>query len=394
MGALLLAIFANCGEKAPNLKPYGEKVQIPPLNPPPRSYWPTNGWKTKSLKEAGWKEDKISALEEYAFTIEGTEEDRLGTRTDAVVIVHKGFIVYERYARGYKSNDKHLIWSIAKSYTNALVGRAIEKGLLKLDDPAYLYVPELAKTEDHKKITIRHLMTMTSGLAANEGYESNPLNSTVVAMLYTMGRSNMGAYISNLPLRAEPGTRVYYSSGDTNILTYALKNIYDNLANEKYEDMPWKELFSPLGIQDITFERDGSGVFVGSSYIYTTPRDLAKFGYLYLNDGIWEGKRLLSSDWIVFTRTPSMGYQTTKPYIGFDKDIYTAQWYANTGVPDVGIPKPLPDAPEDTFYASGHWGQRLYVIPSKDLVVVRVGDDRDVKYFDNNKFLKLILESM
>ncbi len=388
--AIFLGI-ANCGNPLSNLEPYGAKISPLPLNPPTRSYWPTKGWRTKTLKEAGWKESEFQKFEDYTFTITGTEEDRLGTRTDGVVIIHKGFLVYERYARGYSAEDKHLIWSITKSYINALVGRAIQKGLMNLDDPAYTYVPELNSTEAHRKITIRHLLTMTSGISANEGYESNPLNSTVIAMLYTLGRENMGAYIASLPMRAEPGTLVYYSSGDTNILSLALKNVY---GEEKYANLPWEDIFLPLGIENVTFERDRSGVFVGSSYIYTTPRDLAKFGYLYLNNGIWEGKQILSSEWIAFTRTPSMGYPTTPYFPGIQKDIYTAHWYANSGVPDVGIPKPMPDVPDDAFYGSGHWGQRLFVIPSRDLVVVRVGDDRDSKYFDNNLFLKLILESM
>lgn len=387
---MFIVFFLGCGKPKVELKAYGEPVSISNLNPPPRDYWPTSGWRTAEPQKMGMDPAKLAEMEKYAFTIEGTEEDRQGTRTDAVVIIKGGYLVYEKYARGYERDSKHLIWSIAKSYINTLVGMAIEDGKIQLDDPAYILVPELAKTEDHKKITIRHLITMTSGLAANEGYESNPLNSTVIAMLYTLGRENMGAYAAHLGIRAEPGTYVYYSSCDTNILSLTLKNSY----GENYNDLPWKKLFNPLGIKDITFEKDGSGTYVGSSYIYTTPRDLAKFGYLYLNNGKWENKTLLKSEWINFTREPSMGYGKTPYYDGLEENVYTAQWYANTGVPNAGIPKTIPDAPDDTFYASGHWGQRLFIIPSLDIVVVRLGDDRNTKYWDDNLFLKSIVESV
>ncbi|MCC5816283.1 MAG: serine hydrolase [Leptospira sp.] len=396
MRYLVVFIFVStlfmigCGKGKVELKSYGDPVNIADLNPPKRDYWPTQGWKTASPESKGMDSEKLKEMEKYAFTIDGTEEDRQGTRTDGVVIIRGGYLVYENYARGYEKDSKHLIWSIAKSYINTLVGVAIQNNKINLDDPAYNIVPELSKTPEHKKITIRHLLTMTSGLAANEGYESNPLNSTVIAMLYTMGRKNMGTYSAELPMRAEPGTFVYYSSCDTNILSLALKNVY----GDEYENLPWKELFNPLGIKNITFEHDASKTYVGSSYIYTTPRDLAKFGYLYLNNGKWENKTLLSKDWINFTRTPSIGYGKTPYYDGLEENVYTAQWYANTGVPDAGIPKPIPDAPSDTFYGSGHWGQRIFVIPSLDMVVVRLGDDRNTKYWDNNQFLKYIVESV
>jgi CubicO group peptidase (beta-lactamase class C family) len=333
---------------------------------------------------------KLAAMEDYAFARQGTEEDRDGTRTDSVVIIKDGFLVYEKYARGYGPKDKHLIWSITKSYINAWVGIAVREGKIGLDDLANQYLGFEELSPDHNKITIRNLLQMSSGLSANEGYESSPLNSTVIAMLYTNGRENMGEYCFRLPMRAEPGSFVYYSSCDTNILSLILQKIY----GEDYSEFPKKKIFEPLGITDITWEKDGSGVYVGSSYIYTTPRDLAKFGYLYLNNGNWEGKKILPNGWVTFTRTPASGYSTTPYYEGLEKDNYTAHWYANTGVPEAGIPRPIPDAPAGTFFGSGHWGQRIYIIPELDMVVVRMGDDRNTKFFDENRFLKSIVEAV
>jgi CubicO group peptidase (beta-lactamase class C family) len=391
---LLLAFLlfsANCGKPKVELQPYGEAVEIKDLTPAKRSYWPTQGWREASPSSQGMNPDKLKEMEDYAFALTGLEEERDGTRTDGVVIIRNGLLVYEKYGRGYDKNQKHLIWSISKSYINTLYGIAVKKGLVQLDDPAYKYVPELNTTEDHKKITIRNLLNMSSGIEASEGYESSPLDSTVIAMLYTKGRKNMGAYSAGLGMRAEPGSYVYYSSSDTNILSLALQNIY---GKEEYSTKPWTDIFDPLGMKDVTWERDSSDVFVGSSYIYTTPRDMAKFAFLYLNNGIWENQKILPDGWVQFTRTPAPSYKTTPYYDGLEEDIYTAQWYANTGLPDLGIQKPIPDAPDDTFYGSGHWGQRVYVIPSLDLVVVRVGDDRNKKFFDNNTFLKYIVESI
>ncbi|NCN09255.1 MAG: serine hydrolase [Leptospira sp.] len=386
-----ILLLLACNKPAIELKPYGDSIKVSELKKIQRDYWPTQAWKSASPESLGMNTDKLQEMEKYSFTLTGNDEDRLGIRTDSVVIIYKGKLVYEKYAREYKKDQKHLLWSVAKSYINTLVGIAVRDGLMKLDDFAYEYVPELSVTEEHKKITINHLLTMTSGLDGREGYESNPMNSTVIAMLYTKGRSNMGAYCSSLPIIAEPGKRVYYSSCDTNILSLALQNVY---GKEKYLELPNKELFNILGIRDLTWEKDGSDVYVGSSYIYSKPTDVAKFAFLYLNNGYWNGKKILPDGWVTQARTPSEGYKTTKYYPGLEKNNYTAQWYANTGVPDAGIPKPMPDIPSDTFFGSGHWGQRVFIIPSLDLIVVRFADDRKKEDFSDNDFLKPIVESV
>jgi CubicO group peptidase (beta-lactamase class C family) len=331
----------------------------------------------------------LKKVEEYAFELTGKEEERKGIRSDGLVIIRNGQLVYEKYGRTFTKDTPHLIWSVTKSIVNTLYGIAEKKGQISLDQPASQYIPSL-NNPIHKDILLRDFMTMTSGLDANEGYESSPIFSTVVAMLYTRGRKDMGEMASSLGIRAPRSTYVYYSSLDTNVLMLALKNA---LGKETYDAYPWKELFDPLGMKNVTFERDMSGTFVGSSYLYMTPRDLAKVGYLYYHDGVWNGKRLLPEGWVEFTRTPPKGYTTTPYYKGLEETTYTAQWYSNQGVPEVGIPKALPDVPEDAFYGSGHWGQFLIVVPSQNLVVVRVGDDRE-KIFSRNQMMKLILEAI
>ncbi|MCB1137870.1 MAG: serine hydrolase [Leptospiraceae bacterium] len=380
----LFLIFAlYCAPENP--KPVSIDNSVKSLNPPVRAYWPTAGWKEKQLPGA----DRWKDLEKYAFTRTGNEEERKGIRTDGVVIIKDGYLVYERYAAGYSADMPHLTWSVSKSFVQALIGIAISKDLISLDDPVEKYIPEGKKPDT---VTIRSLLQMSSGLAANEGYESGPLKSTVIAMLYTSGRHDMAEFCASLPLRAKPGTYVYYSSCDSNIVAGALKEAIiqaegSELGPQVHARFPWKELFDPLGMSNVIWERDISGTFVGSSYVYASPRDMAKFAFLYLNDGIWEGRRILPEGWVDFSRQVAPAYGSTPEYEGWDESNMTSHWYANTGIPERGIEAPWPSAPADTFAAQGHWGQMIFIIPSMDLIIVRTGDDRDYS-FDKDTFLK------
>ncbi len=386
--AVLLILGLACQPESQNeVKSF--QVDLQPMPTFRRDYWPTRGWRERPLPEDRWNE-----LEEYAFKRQGDEEERAGIRTDGVVVIKDGYLVYERYAAGYNQDTPHLTWSVSKSVLQALIGIAEKKGTLSIDDPVEKYIPEGRK---ERSITLRHLLQMTSGLDANEGYESGPLKSTVIAMLYTRGRSDMARFCASLPARAEPGTYVYYSSCDTNILSGALKEALileqgKEEGQKAYSEYPWKELFDPLGMETAVWERDASGTFVGSSYLYASPRDMARFAFLYLNDGIWEGQRILPEYWLDFTRRVPRAYGSTAAYPGWDA-LYTSQWYANTEIPELGLEAPWPSAPRDTFAASGHWGQMIFIIPSLDMIIVRMGDDRDYS-FDKDRFLSLILKAV
>ena len=381
---LLLAL--TCSEERQDVP---EDVRLAPITAPTRAYWPTTAWRTASPESQGIDPDFLARADEYAFQRTGNEEDRAGIRTDGVVIVRNGYIVYERYARDYTAETPHLTWSVSKSFVNALFGIASEQGLLDIDEPAAKYFPALDKP-DRRSMTIRNILNMSSGISWSEGYEASPLKSSVIAMLYTRGRGDMADFTAGQSMRAQPGTYVYYSSGDSNLLMGILKNA---VPAGSYDSYAWDHLFDVIGMKGVTWERDGSGTFVGSSYIYATHRDLARFGFLYLNDGNWDGRRLFPLGWVDFTRTAAPGYRETPAYPGIEEDNYTAHWYCNTGVPGAGIPPAWPDAPRDTFAAQGHWGQYLFVIPSMDLVIVRMGDDRDHS-FDVNTFLNLVAESV
>ncbi len=370
----------------------GEKKPLPPLrksisNYVPfqrlRAYFPTKEWRKASPKEVAMDPHLLDQAVKYAFTMTGDEKNRKGVRTDALLIVKNGLLVFERYARGYTAAKRHLAWSTSKSFVNALFGIAVRYKYLTLDEPAFHFYP-LLKEGGRSSITIRHLLQMRSGLYWNEGYEASPLNSSVLAMLYTRGRRDMARFTASQKMQYPAGRVWYYSSGTTNLLVGILKEALRKKAHRQLESFAWKELFDRIGMKDVTWERDGAGNFVGSSYLYARPRDLAKFGFLYLNDGIWEGKRILPQGWVRFTASASPADQ---------KGRYGAHWWINVGRPELGISPPWPDAPNDTIATMGHWGQYIVVIPSLDLVVVRVGDDRDHS-FKLNLLLKKIIASL
>jgi CubicO group peptidase (beta-lactamase class C family) len=173
-----------------------------------------------------------------------------------------------------------------------------------------------------------------------------------------------------------------------------VRNVYNSPADakqpvDKFEDLVFNRLFKAIGMRYTTLERDGAGTPVGSSYLYTTARDLARFGYLYLHDGVWQGRRLLPEKWVRYTTTMAPAYYMTELNPEDAKENYAAHWYINVGIPERGQKPPWPDAPADTFAALGHWGQSLFVIPSLDMVAVRLADDRDGT-FDKNRYLGLL----
>lgn len=348
------------------------------------TYYPGLEWNELSPEKAGINREKLKNLEQYLFTETGKESERRGIRTDVFVLVRGGNIVFERYAHDYHKNRKHLVWSVTKSLVNALAGLAVLDGKIRTEDNAAKYFPALTGG-GKEAIQIDHLLRMSSGLYWSEGYESSPLKSSVIAMLYTRGRGDMAAFAASQDLDFPPGTHWYYSSGTTNLLTAILRNSYQ----EKFEDLIFNRLFKSIGMRFTTFERDGSGTPVGSSYLYTTGRDLARLGYLYLHDGTWQGRRILPEKWVRYTTTMAPAYYTTELNSENVRDNPGAQWYLNLGIPERNQPQPWPDAPADTFAALGHWGQSLFVIPSLDIIAVRLGDDRD-KTFDRNHYLALL----
>ena len=337
--------------------------------------WPGADW-SRQLTPAS---AALSELDSYAFPTRD-EATRRGVRTDALLVIRDGQVVYERYAEPTSAATPHLTWSMAKSILATTLGVAYGQGLFKLDAPVAAYYPPFAA---HPQVKIGHLLNWASGLDWQEDYEYAPLKSSVVAMLYTRGRSDMAAFTAAHTADAEPGARFRYSSGDSNVLSAALKGMVGEAA---YADYPWTALFNPLGVTSAVWESDAAGTFVGSSYLYMSARDLARVGLLMQREGRWREQQLLPKAWVEFNRTPFANYQPQADKA--NEPVPGGQWWLNTAA--AGARKPWPDAPSNLLAALGHWGQGLYVLPDAKLVIVRYADDRDAS-FDRNHFLKLVL---
>jgi len=334
--------------------------------------WPTRGWPTATPAEVGLDPDALATLENYLFARNGDDVDRLGQRTNAFVLIKDGKLVRERYARGYTADTPMLTWSVSKSIANTIIGRAVAQGHLDLNDAIGDHYPP-ALEAGVGSVRVTDLLRMSSGIDWSETYETSPIFSSVMAMLYTRGRSDMAAFVASHGLAVAPGTRWSYSSGDTTLLMGVLRAA---LGDERNADYPWVALFDPLGMSSAVLERDAVGTFVGSSYLYASGRDLAKWALFILRDGVWEGERLLPEGWVNYTLTMAPSYLETELTPELRGTNPGAQFYLNVGDPSRDVSPPWPAAPSDTFAAQGHWGKSIFVFPSLDMIAVRMGDDR------------------
>jgi CubicO group peptidase (beta-lactamase class C family) len=279
-----------------------------------------------------------------------------GTR--AVVVVYKGRIIAERYAPGFSKDTPLIGWSMTKSITNALVGILVGQGRLSIRDPAP--VGEWSGKEDPRAaITLDQLLRMSSGLDFVEVYTD--LLSDTPYMLF--GTPDTAGFTAAKPLEVEPDSRWRYISGSPNLVCRIMREAIDgSLAH--YFAFPRRALFDKIGMQSAVIEPDATGTFVGSSFSYATARDWARFGLLYLQDGVWFGERILPQGWVKYTVTP-----TPKA----PKGEYGAYWWLNAGNPVGSKNRLYPSVPSDLYLARGYEGQNVIVIPSSQLVLVHLG---------------------
>src|SRR5690606_10525804 len=312
----------------------------------------------------------------------------LGVRTDGVVIIHNGAIVYERYVAPYGPEKRHIAWSVTKSVTSALTGLAVGRGAVSLDDSICDHL-EIPKPESCQ-VKLGHLLVFSSGFDWTELYEDKSNQaSSVLAMLYGEGRRDMARFVAEHRLRDTPGTTFMYSTGESLLLASAVQEGVQKTF-QKGDTFPWEWLFDPIGMKTAVLEKDAKGHFKGGSHLFATPRDFARFGWLYLNDGCWAGQRLLPEGWVADSTTVSEPFRTASLDAGSEPQ--GRKWWLNRPVPEQGLPtRPWPDVPADAYAARGHWGQSVTVIPSLDVVVVRVADDREEGAFELNRFLSLAL---
>lgn len=291
-------------------------------------------------------------------------------RTRAVVVVQDGWVIAERYAKGIRADMPLIGWSMSKSITHALIGRAIQEGVLDPNLPPA--VPEWSDPRDpRQRISLDQLLRMNSGLAFEES--TGALDSDLVRMLTQ--EADMAGFAASKPLAQKPGKKWNYSSGTTNILSRILRHAIDD--DHRYWSFPSQALFEPLGMTTAVLESDSSGTLVGSSLVWASGRDWARFGQLYLNQGSWNDEQLLPLNWIEQARTPSRG----------SKGGYGAHWWLSRRKSRRGLPK-------DSFSAEGYQGQLLLVAPTQRAVVVRMGQTPKKPGFDANDFGAEVLSAL
>jgi CubicO group peptidase (beta-lactamase class C family) len=334
---------------------------LPPFLHTADSKWPF-GDPLPDYLPAGINYIDLTEAVDSAFDIPGTKPLK---KTQAVVVVYDNVLVSEKYAEGFDINTECISWSMAKSITNALVGILVKEG--KLDIYQSTGIDEWA-TDSRSSITLNNLMHMNAGLQWVENYFNL---SEVTKMLYMRG--DMFRYSVTAPAEYKPDSVWYYASGMANITSGIIRRTIGN--DSIYHTFPYTELFYRIGMNHTTFETDPSGTFVGSSYCYATPRDWARFGMLCLNNGVFEGDTILPDGWVKYATTPANG----------SNGIYGAFFWLWT-------PAEFPDVPKDMFFCDGFKGQRIFIIPSEKLVVVRLG--YSMANLNMNLFLKNIIEAL
>jgi CubicO group peptidase (beta-lactamase class C family) len=299
-----------------------------------RPYWPTAGWRTAAPGEHGLD---AAALREIDRRITVSMPGVL-----SFLVARGGYLVFERYYGLSWRNSCHNVKSVTKSVLSALIGIAIRDGYLRgVEQLVTEALPAFASADPpespRRRIRIKHLLTMTSGLRWDEG------NGIVREMIHS---PNWLEFIDRQPVAREPGERFNYSNADAMLLV-ALLTAATRTPALAYAD---HALFGPLGITDRLWQRDPQGIYFGGSELYLSPRDLAKLGYLYLNEGAWEGDQVVPADWV---RQSIAQQVTTNEGAGYGYLWWLSKYGRHT-----------------LYRAVGLGGQRIHVVPDLDLVIV------------------------
>jgi len=347
-------------------------LETPPLQGDPASIpWPDGDLVTDTPNPVHIDETALQAASDWAFE---RPPDRQVTLS--LIVVYRGRIIHERYAPGVDYLTKTRTWSTAKSIFVTLLGMMVDEGRLALDEP--LGIDWLPRARDEgfdprSQITLRHVLNMSSGLyPVDNGLEY----ATGSGLAYWAGASSVNG-ARNRALIREPGTSWDYENYDTLLGVYAMKRALGDA--QTCLEYPRKALFDRIGMRNTIPGVDRFGDFIMSSQIYTNARDLARFGLLYANGGVWNGERLISEDWIEFVRTPA-------PSTRERGNFYGGQWWL--------VPDDRDDVPGDAYSTAGNRGQYVIVVPSHDLVIVRRGLDYGRQGFNRWDLTREVLKAI
>ena len=284
-------------------------------------------------------------------------------KTRAVLVLYKDQIIAEKYSEGFTKDSRILGWSMTKSIMSTVFGILEHQQKINIQDKAPV---ESWQNDARKEITIHNLLQMNSGLEWDENYDEI---SDATKMLFL--ERDMTKVQEEKPLIGKPNETWNYSSGTSNLLSGILRDQFKN--HQSYLDFWYTNLIDKIGMNSMILESDLAGNYVASSYAWATTRDWGKFGLLYLHNGAWNGEELFTKEWVDYVTTPTPT----------SNGSYGAQFWLNTE-------KQLKDVSQNMYFADGYQGQRVYILPDEDLVIVRFG----LSWFEENEFLKGIIQSI
>ena len=328
---------------------------------------------------------ELEAVRTYAFSEPDTAADK--RRTRALLAIWKNEIILEQYHPDYDEESLLLGWSMTKSILALAIGRRVLQGKMQLDDEGLRADWE---SDDRRSICLEDLLRMESGLDYAENY-TNPLSDVLKMLTRTV---HMGDYAASFPRikRTNESYPWYYSSGTSNILSEQLRGGFGS--DTTYLHFLFGDFLGRIGIQSAQLELDPGGTWVASSYLFLSARDWARLGKLALDDGMWNGQRLLAEGWMQASVTPTQSYESQTDPMNPPGLAYGMHWWLNRKGADGK--NWMSSVPEDMFSAWGHADQYVTIIPSRELVVVRLGHsagDRKRRW-NHEKVLSGILEAL
>ena len=307
-------------------------------------YWPTEGWRTSTPEEQGMSTARLQRMDDYIRAS--------GVAIDGVVVVRHGYLVWETYPNPlYSKYDTHLLYSVTKSFTSCLIGIAIDKGIIQNTSQHMVsFFPDrtIKNLDEHKqRITIENLLMMRSGMRWDESSApfTDPRND-----IYHILNGDGLQWCLDLEMDSEPGIYWRYNTGASHILS-GIVTAATGVSTLRFAE---ENLFKPLGITKYAWTADPSGTVIGGFDLQLSPRDMAKFGYLYLHGGGWDGKQIVSEAWVKKSTST-----LTSPYTTLG---YGYQWWTTPS--------------QNLYSARGLYNQMIYVLPDQDVVVAITADMR------------------
>ena len=343
-----------------------------PAGDPEGAAWPDGDLVMSRPLPRGVDPAALRAASDWSFDRESPEQVTL-----SLIVLYGGEIIHERYAPGIDMYTKTRTWSTAKSIASTLIGMLVDEGKLALDEPlSFDWLPEnagSAETDPRREITLRHVLNMSSGLYPVDSWGME--YATGSGFSYWAGASSVDG-ARNRSLMREPGTFWDYENYDTLLGVYAMKKAIGD--PQAYLEVPRERLLDKIGMRNTYLSTDRFGDFIMSSQIYTTARDLARFGLLYAQNGMWKDERLISEEWIDFVRTPAPATSETG-------NFYGGQFWL--------VPDDRTDVPKSAYSTAGNRGQFVVIVPSHDVVIVRRGLDYGRQGFDRWDMTREVLKA-